>query len=223
MKRTLFITLLSLLLGLTSCIEIIDDITFNLDGSGSLNYTINLSSSKIKINSILALDSIEGQPVPSIHEIERKIEAFKTSFASKDGISNVSMESDFTNYLFKLKCDFESIEALQAGIKEVVVEFSKKKNLEGLDHDWLSWDRNSLVRSIPEFTIEKTKQWKAEDIEQMKQGIYMSITRFEGTVDHVENKNAVISKNRKAVMIKTNPHALMENHHLLENIIYLEE
>lgn len=223
MKRTSFFAFFVLLFGLTSCIEIIDDITFNLDGSGSLNYTINLSSSKIKINSILALDSIEGQPVPSIDEIEKKIEAFKISFEGKKGISNVNLESDFTNYLFKLKCDFTSIEDLQEGIKEVVVEFSKKKNIDGLNHEWLSWDRNSLVRSIPEFTIEKTKQWKAEDIEQMKQGVYMSITRFEGTVDHVENKNAIISKNRKAVMVKTNPHALMENHHLLENIIYLEE
>ena len=61
----LFLFLFLFLASLSSFIEILDDITFNADGSGELNYTINLSSSKLKINSILALDTLNGKKVPN--------------------------------------------------------------------------------------------------------------------------------------------------------------
>ena len=70
MKITSFIGLLVILFSFNSCIEIIDDISIKNDGSGTLKYTVNLSSSKIKINSILALDSLEGKKVPSLSEIQ---------------------------------------------------------------------------------------------------------------------------------------------------------
>jgi len=208
-------------LGLTSCIEIIDDISLKNDGSGTLKYTINLSSSKVKINSILALDSLDGKKVPSIPEMEERIVSFKKKLAAKTGISNVTIESDFTNYIFKLQCDFTSVIALQNALKDVIEEESKEKNIPELDHNWLSWDGTKMTRSIPEITVKKTKEIKSEDIELMKQGNYTSITRFERPVEKFDNTAAVLSKNKMAVMIKTNPYALTQNSNILENSIYL--
>ena len=71
MKQT--IPFLCVFFVISSCIEILDDITFNLDGSGTFKYTLNLSSSQVKINSILALDSLDGNKVPSLEEIQQKI------------------------------------------------------------------------------------------------------------------------------------------------------
>ena len=70
-------TLLSLILILSSCIEIIDDIKLNLDGSGTFKYNINLSSSRTKVNSIIALDSIDGRKIPSLDEIKEKVTLFE--------------------------------------------------------------------------------------------------------------------------------------------------
>lgn len=215
-----FLLILSFL-GLTSCIEIIDDISLKNDGSGTLKYTINLSSSKVKINSILALDSLDGRKVPSIPEMEERIVSFKKKLSTKTGISNVTIESDFTNYIFKLQCDFTSVLALQNALKDVIEEESKEKNIPELDHNWLSWDGTKMTRSIPEITVKKTKEIKSEDIELMKQGNYTSITRFERPVEKFDNSAAVLSKNKMAVMIKTNPYALTQNSNILENIIYL--
>src|SRR5574343_129436 len=151
-----FLLILSFL-GLTSCIEIIDDISLKNDGSGTLKYTINLSSSKVKINSILALDSLDGRKVPSIPEMEERIVSFKKKLSTKTGISNVTIESDFTNYIFKLQCDFTSVIALQNALKDVIEEESKEKNIPELDHNWLSWDGTKMTRSIPEITVKRTK------------------------------------------------------------------
>lgn len=221
MRIFTFLQFFLLTLGLTSCIEIIDDVTMNNDGSGNLKYTINLSASKVKINSILALDSLEGHRVPSKDEIAERITAFQKRLEAKTGISNVLVESNFTDYIFKVQCDFTSIEALQTAIKDVVKEESQEKNLKELEHNWMSWDGTKLIRSVPDITIERAKSMKAEDAELLKQGNYTSITRFQRPVDKFDNTNAILSKNKLAVMIKTNPYLLTQDYNLLENTIYL--
>jgi hypothetical protein len=221
MRILTYLLFFALSIGLTSCIEIIDDVTVNNDGSGNLKYTINLSASKVKINSVLALDSLDGHRVPSKDEIAERITAFQNRLDAKSGISNVSVESNYTDYIFKVQCDFTSIEALQNAIKDVVKEESQEKNLKELDHNWMTWDGTKLVRSIPELTIERAKSMKPEDAELLKQGNYTSITRFQRPVEKFDNTNAILSKNKLAVMIKTNPYLLTQDYNLLENTIYL--
>ena len=63
MKLMIYILSIITVFSISSCIEIIDDLTLNSDGTGSFKYTINLSASKIKINSILALDSLDGKKI----------------------------------------------------------------------------------------------------------------------------------------------------------------
>ena len=126
MKITSFIGLLVILFSFNSCIEIIDDISIKNDGSGTLKYTVNLSSSKIKINSILALDSLEGKKVPSLSEIQERIISFKSKLEAKPGMSNVTLDYNFTDYIFKLQCDFTNVNALQTALKEVIQEESNE-------------------------------------------------------------------------------------------------
>ena len=208
-------------LSLSSCIELIDDIKINNDGSGTLKYTVNLSSSKVKVTSILALDSVNGIRVPSIPELNERIADFQKKLDAKAGISNVTVESDFENFVFKLRCDFTSVSLLQTAIKEVVRDELRDKNVPELDAIWLNWDGQKLVRSIPEISVKKTTEFQQEDIVLLKQGTYTSITRFERPVDHYDNPSAQISANKMNVMIKTNPHSLSQNTTLLDNVIYL--
>jgi hypothetical protein len=217
--KTIF--LLSILFSLSSCLEIIDDISLNTDGSGTFKYTVNLSASKSRVNSILSLDSLDGKKVPSIDEIKTKIASFKNNLENQEGISNVTIESDYENYFFRLTCDFESVTKLQNGLKVVIEEESNESDIPELDHTWLSWDGTKLVRSIPEFTVKKAKELSAEDIEMLKLGTYTSISRFPRNVLKCDNASSTISKNNLNVMIKTNPYALSQNTNLLENTIYL--
>jgi hypothetical protein len=221
MNKLLIILGLLISVSLTSCIEITDDITINADGSGLFKYVINLSESKVKVNSLLALDSIEGKKVPTIAEIESKIGEFKKNLASKPGISNVKIEADFTNFIFKLSCSFSSVNHLQTAVKEVIKEIANEKNSAELEAVWLKWDGQKLERSIPDITIKKSKEFKAEDIEQLKKGKYTSISRFGKSIEKCSNPSSVISKNKLATMVQTNIYSLTKNPKLLENTIYL--
>jgi hypothetical protein len=218
--HTLIILVISIF-GLSSCIEILDDITLHNDGSGSLNYSINLSSNKVKINSILALDSLDGKKVPTVAEIETELQQFKNKLEAQPGIHNTVIEYNFTNFIFKFKCDFTSVNALQSGIKEVIKELNKEKKIPELEHNWLSFDGDKIVRSVPELTIQSAKKLKQEDIASLQQGTYTSITRFDRTVEKWDNPTATLNKNKTAVMVRTNPYALSQNPTILENNIYL--
>jgi hypothetical protein len=210
------------LIGLFSaCIEISDDLTLNNDGSGTLRYKINLSASKVKVNSILALDSLDGKPVPSKAQISAKINEFVRILDAQVGISNVLVEENYTDFIFKFSCDFSSVRNLQDGIKLSIAQISNEKFTTAADQFWLSWDGNTLVRSIPSYITQQIKNYKLEDAEQLKEGVYTSIARFERPVASFENKSGTLSKNQMAVMVRTNTFELKENQHLLDNTIVL--
>ena len=216
-----YLVFLVVFFSLTSCVEIIDDLSFKSDGSGTFKYTINLSASKVRVNSILALDSLDGKKVPSIQEIKDKIAKYKEIISQKEGISNVKVETDFTNFILKIQCDFTSIIALQKAVKEIVLDESKNKK--EIESYWLIWEGNRLTRSIPSITEDLTSRLKKEDIEGLKKGNYMSITRFDRPIEKCENSASLISANKMAVMLKNSPYALIQNLNLLENTIVLSD
>jgi hypothetical protein len=221
MKPMKFILTICLLFLFSSCIEIWDDLTLNNDGSGNLKYKINLSESKIKVNSILALDSIDGKPVPSKSQISSKINEFVKLLDAQVGISNVLVEENYTDYIFKFSCDFTSVKNLQEGIKLSLAQIANDKWSQPNDQSWLSWDGSTLVRSIPSYISQQIKNYKLENEELLKEGVYTSIARFERPVLRFENKLGTLSKNQMAVMVRTNTFDLKANQHLLDNTIVL--
>lgn len=221
MKVLRFILVICTPLLLSSCVEIIDDLTLNNDGSGTFKYNINLSSSKVKINSILALDSLDGRKVPSIDEIKAQVARIIEEFDAQKGISAVSIEADYDEYMFKLKCDFETLAQLQVAIKNVVKTELKNKDYPELEHNWVSYSQNTLQRSIPQITIKQSKEINQKEIDLLKLGTYTSITRFEREIEKFENNSATLSKNKKAIMLRTDPYSLTQNPEILDNSITL--
>lgn len=219
--KVFVVLLLPLVILLGSCVEIIDDLTLHDDGSGIFKYNINLSASKVKVNSILALDSLDGKKMPSLDEIKEHVNRIIAEFKSKPGISQVTIEQNYTDFIFKFSCHFESINELQRIIKEVVRKEVPSIAIEELDTDWITFNGQELVRSIPPLNIDKTRNINAKDAELMKQGNYTSITRFDKEISRFDNTQATLSKNGMAVMIRCDPYTLSQNNTLLDNRIYL--
>jgi hypothetical protein len=214
---------LLLTLSLASCIEIHDEISLKNDGSGTFSYKINLNSSKLKVNSILALDSLDGKKLPSINEIKDKINKYKELFAKKEGISNVKTETNFNEFILKFQCDFTSVLALQKAVKEVFEEESKSKTLRDIETNWLVWENNKLIRSIPSVTQDFTSKLKREDLEALKNGKYFSISRFEKPIEKFDNPLSIVSPNKLNILVKNSTYSLIKNLKLLENTIYLSD
>lgn len=212
-----FILLILVLFSLTSCVEIIDDLTLNNDGSGKFKYTINLSSSKTKVNSILKLDSLDGKKVPKIFEIKEKINKFQTILKNKEGITNVKIESNYDEFIIKIELDFNNLITLQKAIVETLNEM----NVTIDSSNWLSFEGNKLTRKIPDFSTSKFNIIKNKE-EDLKSGSYMMISRFEKQIEKTSNQEIKISKSGSASMFKTDMFSLSLNPKKLENTIYLK-
>lgn len=219
MRNLKFVSLiLVIFLSLQSCVQIFDEIIVHNDGSGTYKYTVNLSASKIKINSVLALDSIDGRRVPKIPEVKEKIALYIKKLEAKEGISNVKVDANYVDFIFKFSCDFTNVAALQEGIREVVKEEVKDKNDPLLTDSWLSWDGKTLTRSIPSFAIPLSKL-KVEDQEALKKGKYISVARFDKEVVKSENTQAEISPTKKAVKLEVSAYSVAVKPALLTNEI----
>jgi len=206
---------------LSSCIDITDDITIHNDGTGTFKYTINLSQSKVKINSILALDSLNGKKVPSIPEIKQEIDRIKNILANKEGIENVKVENNFNEFIFKFQCDFKSINILENAIKSILESEGLVKNLENINENWFKWDENTFQRIIPDLNLKIQKELTKSEIDELTVGKYISVTRFDRIIDKFDNEKAKLSSSKTAIMLQTNVYALIQNANLLENTIYI--
>ncbi|MDG1842211.1 MAG: hypothetical protein P8I93_07675 [Crocinitomicaceae bacterium] len=218
-----YISLLFIFLGCSSCLEIIDDIKINLDGSGTIKYTLNLSESKTKVNSILALDSLDGKKMPDIIKIKDKINEFEKLLRLEKGISNIKIEKDYENFMFRLSCDFKSISVLQNSLKKVFNKISEEKSTPKSNFNWLTWNENKLEREIPEISKNQLKKVPKKDLDKLRQGKYICITRFENEIITLSNKKAKLSKDKKAVMIQASSYDILFKPNSLNNLIELKE
>ena len=217
MKNYIFFVLLCFTL--SSCIEILDDVTFNPDGSGEFKYTINLSSSKLKINSILALDSLDGKKVPSKQELQEKVSDLIGVLNCQEGIEDVTLEENYDNYIFKVSLHFANVESLLTAFKETMEEAGNTAEEDTSNYNWVSWDGITLIRQIPDLSSFKFRLVKKEDQELMRSGMYTSISRFDSPVDQIENSSAILSKNNKAVMLRSSLFDVFGNPSIMDNTI----
>jgi hypothetical protein len=213
-----FIISIILLFILSSCIEIIDDITINNDGSGTFKYSINLSQSRVKVNSYLALDSINGQKVMKLTDLKNKVLLFKNNLKSQPGISNVIISENYEDYIIKIQCDFDNLSNLQKGIQKSI---SLTTGGQEKEYEWVSFNNGIFFRSVPDITNRISESMKF-DYSKLEEGNYTSISRFKKLVDKCENDSSIISKSGTAVMIRTTPNDIIKNIHILDNKITLK-
>lgn len=223
MGKFFFASIFATLFLMASCIEIVDDLQINADGSGTLKYNINLSASKVKLNSYLALDSLDGKKVPSISEISAKLDGWVEELKTQKGIRSATLESDFTQFIFRLKVDFDQLSDLESGIKTMIKKNDKKGNVKGLEHVWFEVSESSFSRKSPDAYQSRSNNLKPDEIDLLKKGSYTSIVRFPSEVDSSSNVKAKIAKNRKAVMVRENAYQLIRKHHLLDQTITLKK
>ena len=175
----------------------------------------------MKVNSILALDSLDGKKVPSIEEIKTKVSLFKKTLSLQNGISNISISENYTDFIFKFECDFTSIDLLQEGLRKTFSITLNDKSILASDFSWLFWDSKVLERSVPSIATNKLNGITENDLSLLKTGTYTSITRFDRGVERFENPLSKLSKDKKALMLRTDTYSLKEKPSLLENTIYL--
>jgi len=207
-----------LLFLLTSCVELIDEIQLNNDGSGKFKYVINLSQSRSNVSSMLLLDSINGKKNLKLPEIKQKINSFKLTLAKQEGISNVIVVENYTDYIIKFECNFENLDKLKKAFENSLQESNTTKKTE----NWVNFDKKLFYRTTPEYAVSFLKDFYVNYGEKLKNGSYTSIVRFQNEIYSFSNKLSLKSKSGMAIMTKVTPNELVENPYVLDNNIVIK-
>jgi len=207
-----------LLFLLTSCVELIDEIQLNNDGSGKFKYVINLSQSRSNVSSMLLLDSINGKKNLKLPEIKQKINSFKLTLAKQEGISNVIVVENYTDYIIKFECNFENLDKLKKAFENSLQESNTTKKTE----NWVNFDKKLFYRTTPEYAVSFLKDFYVNYGEKLKNGSYTSIVRFQNEIYSFSNKLSLKSKSGMAIMTKVTPKELVENPYVLDNNIVIK-
>ena len=147
--------LMLMLCGLTSCFEIVEDISFKNDGTGALKLIINLSQSKNEINTLMKLDSSAGYKIPNEREINAYLDQALKTLKVTGGLSNVSIKRDFKNWIFEIKTDFKNTQNLEMGLINIYNDFSGGKQF--AFRNKLTFDGKTVERDMQSMD-EKTRK-----------------------------------------------------------------
>jgi hypothetical protein len=213
-----FFVLLSFLM--TGCFEIIEEIEFNEDGSGHATYTLNMSQSKVKLHSVMLLDSINGYEIPSKNDISLELSELKSRLEFQEGINNVTISKDFDNFIFVLQYDFNGVEALNLAAQQVANSyggnFSTKKVAD------YSFAQNTFMKKLNFAAIPDVNKMREKDKQVLEGAKYLSINRFKRQVASMSDKNALLSKSKQAIMRKALVKDLIEGKTDVSNTIILK-
>ncbi|PCH73705.1 MAG: hypothetical protein COB98_10455 [Flavobacteriaceae bacterium] len=217
--KKIILLFISLLL-LSSCFEIIEEITLHKNGSGDIAITLNLSQSKSKIASIMLMDSINGFQIPSRSEITNFVKKTTVTIKNTSGISNVKSSLDLDNFILNFSCNFENIHALN----QVIAAFGNHKERSKINkqqHFIYNTNTQHFSRSYHYDLSKEFDKVKAIDKNALKEASYTTIYRFDQPIISTSNRLSKLAPNKKAVLIKVSGAAMLTGEHSIKNNIQL--
>jgi archaellin len=215
-----FCIYLLLICTLTSCFEVIEDITFKKDGSGTFKFIINLSQSKSEVNSLMKLDSASGYKIPRVNDINTILDQVTRTLKTTEGISNVNLKRNYTDWIFELKMDFKNTQSLDAAVTNLYADLSGGREIEY--KNTINYANNTFTRDV-QLPDEDAKKEINKPVGKriFASAKFTTIYRFEKEVSKQTNAKAKVSASKKAVMLQGNVLNLLNGKEPINNTIYL--
>ena len=203
----------------TSCFEIIEEVNMNEDGTGRFNFTINMSQSKIHINSLFLLDSVNGRPMPKVEDFEKAIRRVEFELKKDSALSDIVVEENWKDYIFSVSGNFVDVNALNKAIKNINSVFNTPRGYQVELHDNFKYEPKVFERLYSYNLINDYNALSDKDKSVFKNAKYTTIYRFNSPVKSYSNQNAMKSKSGKAIMLKVSVKDLIMNRKTIQNKI----
>ena len=202
-----------------SCFEIIEELNLNEDGSGTFCFTINMSQSKLNINSLFLLDSINGRPMPKKENMNEAVDKIEKALKENIDIGNVLAKKNWDEYIFSVSGSFTNIEALNMAIVKINTLFNQQGKYEADIHDNYSYTNKVFTRLYNYNLVNEYNSMPEKDKTVFNNAKYTSIYRFSMEVASYSNPEAKKSKSGKAIMLKVDVKDLITNNKTIKNSI----
>lgn len=225
MKKHFLIALLAILsLSLTSCIDFLEEMTINKDGSGSYFMEINMEKAMEKLAAMMPEDKrAEMKDKGFLKEDDvREIDSLSQVLKENIGVQNFQFKNEGLAIQFSF--DFDNISQAYEAMETMYnqEEGAPAPGLGNMGNSVMNLEQNGRKYIFNRFTPEKgdSDDTGEEDPmdnigammgSMMEGGTYESIIHFPSKVKVSGNKQASLSKDKKTVIIRTDLKELLEN------------
>ncbi len=196
-KALCFIILLLPLL--TGCFDLVEEITIHNNGSGTFVFEANLSQSKTKIKTMMALDSMDGIKIPSIKELNKEMDKAKGILLASDGISNFTESRNFDDFIFSSHFDFRDVTCLNKALSTLFKAFNPGVSP---PENSYQFDNHTFTRKNDYNGRQEIKKIQKKEIALLGSANMTCIYRFDTDIKEFSNKDAKLSKSGKALFLK---------------------
>ena len=169
----------------------------------------------------MVLDSINGHKVPKEGDINKKIDEGIAFLKQAEGISNVNVERNFSDFVFKISCDFNSLKELNLAVNHLIGSFDPAAANRDLGANYGFKDK-TFQRFNPYDIAKGYEKVKTEDRLIFESAEYISIYRFFAPIGDFTNVASKVSPSGKAILTRVNILDLIEKEQHLQNTINLK-
>ena len=201
-KILLFLLILSL--GLTSCVEIVEEITLHNNKSGNIRYKLETNQLASFLNTFSEFidGSIENQ-------MKTQVAAFALNLKSQEGIDSVRFNMDGKSGNPFLEFSFTNPDALNNAIYKI---FRYEKNMFSPKYIKLTnhnFQRKNFSPLVQKYLEKEKIELQAKDIVNII--AFKTIIHFPVEVNKYRGNNLEISDNRKSIIQKNKLSDVLEN------------
>ena len=207
---------LTILFSLSSCFEIIEELDLKKDHSGDFTYTLNMSASRLELNTILKLDSFKGRAIPSAKDITADMDKAILLIRQSSGINKAVYTKNWEDYIFEFKISFDSLAALDRALNQTYQKLSKSK--EPLK-DRLLMANGLLKRTSRLNRLSWFKKLNSKEVQDLSKANYTCVYRFQEKIKSQSNTHANTSKNGMASLLKSDIKSLLKQQKSVANTI----
>jgi hypothetical protein len=216
MKQIYLLVVVMGLLFLTGCITIIEKYNIHKDGSGSMEYIIDMSEMYEMMASFS--DSTDENQT---NDLDQSLRAALPELINMEGISNVELTGDISRFIAGIKFDFKDAESLNLALAAILEgEESSGIPVKYIEINGKNFTRFSLTsKEFNKEALLDSQEFDAETaksiLESMKYKISVS---FEKKIKKVTTL-ADYTLEDKAAVIETNFSEIFDNADILKTTI----
>jgi len=216
MKKISLLAFSIALLFLSGCITIIENYTFNKDGSGTMEYKIDMS----ELYSMMAAFSDSTQDM-NLNDLDKSMQDALPGLQNIPGISNVVLTGNVSSFTAGVKFDFKDVNSLN---KALAIIFEGEDNASS-ENKYVEMKGKLFTRyNLTSEEFDKSKLLGTDEIDEETMKSILESMKYKISVSFAKTVKTVkcqapYTKDGKTVNIETNFSDIFSNTDFLKTTI----
>ncbi|MCB0661821.1 MAG: hypothetical protein KDC24_03695 [Saprospiraceae bacterium] len=188
---------------LTSCFDILEEVTYHKDGSGEFRYVFDMSGLKPMMDMVAAMDTTGEMSMDTLSSLSRE---FASKVDGLAGISSIEEINDEDAFTYGISFKFANLDALNAAVNQLTegpgIGSGEEDLFGGSKKKFSRLDAGKISGLFDEIMGEAGGENAEMAMMFFKDVSYTTVYHFDKKVKSMSNDKAELSDDKKTVTMK---------------------